>query len=343
MNIAQYVQGRDNNYTLLRHLAAAMVIFTHSHGLTAHAEPLVRLTGLSYSYIAVNIFFVLSGFLVTASWICNPDVRRYVTARILRIYPALWISVALCLFVVGPIFTTLPLRYYFLQRDFFIFAAENSTLLLKGVYHHLPGVFSDSAIRSVNESLWTLPIELMMYIGVLILGLSRVFRYPAIMIGVYVTLTLYYLAGVIFGLVEISDKEMVRLAGYFAGGSLYYLYRDRIPLSYIAMAVMVSLVFLGYLYSENLGNAFLTCFLPYVVFVFAYLPSGAVRQFNRLGDYSYGLYIYAFPIQQIIVTLGVHDVYVHVVLSYVVTLIVAAISWHSVESPALKIAKKELP
>ena len=182
-----------------------------------------------------------------------------------------------------------------------------------------------------------------MYIGVLILGLSRVFRYPAIMIGVYVTLTLYYLAGVIFGLVEISDKEMVRLAGYFAGGSLYYLYRDRIPLSYIAMAVMVSLVFLGYLYSENLGNAFLTCFLPYVVFVFAYLPSGAVRQFNRLGDYSYGLYIYAFPIQQIIVTLGVHDVYVHVVLSYVVTLIVAAISWHSVESPALKIAKKELP
>ncbi|MFO1431866.1 MAG: acyltransferase [Candidatus Competibacteraceae bacterium] len=333
MVIGQFIQGRDNNYNLLRHVAAALVIFTHSYGLTGagNEEPFKFLTGLSASYIAVNVFFILSGFLITASWLNQPKLSIYISARVLRIFPALWVSIGACLFLVGPLFTALPLKDYFIHRDFYIFTFENSTLILRGVYHHLPGLFTNLPEAGiVNESLWTLPYELKMYIIVIIFGLIGAFKSPRIIVLIYLTFLAFYL---IDSNAEVGGSS--RLASYFMAGSVYYLYKDKIRLSWNWFVVLLSTVVTGYLESQSIGTVILTLVLPYLVFVLAYLPSGSVRNFNHFGDYSYGLYIYAFPIQQILVKSGIMNIYLHISMSYILTLIVAISSWHIIEKPAL--------
>ncbi len=334
MKIGSFIKGRDNNYNFVRHVAAAMVIFTHSYGLTGHGlnEPLMHLIGQSFSYFAVNSFFVLSGFLITASWLNSESPSIFIASRITRIFPALWVCVFLCLFVVGPLFTNLSLQDYFSGRDFFVFAAENSTLLLRGVYHYLPGVFTNPAIfldHSVNVSLWTLPIELKMYLAVLLLGLIGMFRFPKVVVFLYAILVSVHWFSV-------SDSELYRLGAYFAGGMIFYLYRNQIPLSYKIAALLLVFNAAGYWFSRVVGSDIQTIVLPYLVLTLAYLPKGFIRQFNQMGDYSYGLYIFAFPIQQILINVGIRDTALHIVLSYFLTLMVAVLSWHFIESPALK-------
>lgn len=314
-----------------------MVIITHSYGLTGlgNQEPFLVLTEQSISYAAVNIFFVVSGFLIAASWINRPIISIYLSSRFLRIFPALWVSVFLSIFIVGPIYTKFNLIDYFLHRDFFVFAAENSTLILKGVYTHLPGVFTDSPSSSVNESLWTLPFELKMYIAILFLGLVGLLKFPKLAILLYLTFTVLHLCTAWYGVLETHHRELLRLAGYFSAGTMYYLYKDKIKLSYYFTTFLLALTVLGYMYSVNVGTTLLTLSLPYFVLVFAYLPKGTIRKFNQLGDYSYGLYIYAFPVQQILLSANVKSVYTHIAASYVLTLLLAIISWRYIENPAL--------
>lgn len=334
MKIAELETGKNNNFNLLRHVAAAMVIVTHSYGLTSTGDFFSQLTGHSVGYVAVNIFFALSGFLITASWIRKPVVLRFVAHRVARIYPALWISVAFCLFIIGPIFTALPLKDYLLHRDFVTFAVVNSTL--RGAFIELPGVFSG---KPVNESLWTLPYEIKMYIVVLLLGLTRLISFRGIVAVLYGLLVSLEVTGNIFGVFDVGAKEWLRLGSYFAAGSTYYLYRDKISVLTAVALLMTGLVVIGYSLSQTVGAALLTICLPYLVFSFAYLPKGRILGFNKLGDYSYGLYIYAYPIQQLLVAIGVREVHVHLLLSYLLTLLLAAVSWHLVESSVLKHAK----
>src|SRR5690606_24658626 len=107
-------------------------IFTHAFGVTGNGkdEPLVQLCGLSLGSLAVDVFFVVSGFLITKSWYRRQDLVEYLFARFMRIFPALWLAVGLCVFVIGPLFTTLPAATYFTHIDTIKFLLENTTLLI---------------------------------------------------------------------------------------------------------------------------------------------------------------------------------------------------------------------
>lgn len=96
-------QGRNNNLNLLRFIAASLVIYTHAFGVTGHgaAEPLVQLCGLSLGSWAVDVFFVVSGFLVTKSWYRREDLVGFLYARFMRIFPALWVAVFFLRFFSG--------------------------------------------------------------------------------------------------------------------------------------------------------------------------------------------------------------------------------------------------
>jgi peptidoglycan/LPS O-acetylase OafA/YrhL len=335
MTIGDLDSGKNNNFNLLRHVAAALVIVTHSYGLTSTDNLFNQLTGHSAGHIAVNIFFALSGYLITSSWIRKPDFKRYVANRAARIYPALWMSIFFCVLVIGPMDTTLPLRDYFLHRDSLAFTVANSTLI-QGTFLKLPGVFSG---KPVNESLWTLPYEMRMYVAVLVFGVTQLISCRGVVAACYALLVFVEVAGNIFGVIDIGQNEWIRLGSYFAAGSTYCLYRGKIPVSGVVAALMTALVVFGYSQSQSVGTSLLTIFLPYVIFFLVYVPKGPILMFNRIGDYSYGLYIYAFPIQQLLVISGFREVHVHLLLSYSLTLLVAAISWHLVESPVLKWAK----
>lgn len=183
MKICDSLLG-SNNFTLLRLLAAFSVLYGHSYalsmGLHGGEDPvslrLIYYWGESLPSLAVDLFFVASGFLVTASYCQRNDLYAFTEARLLRIFPGLIVAVLFCVLVVGPISTTLSLSDYFSSPSIFSYIKHNISLL-NGIQFDLPSVFTSNPYPgSVNGSLWTLPIEFWMYIVVAVLGACAILQ-----------------------------------------------------------------------------------------------------------------------------------------------------------------------
>ena len=196
-------RGRNNNLNLLRFVAASMVLLSHSFALstgTWQAEPLVNIIGMSLGSIAVDIFFVVSGFLVTGSMLSRKSVYAFLWARALRIYPALLIAILFCVLLIGTVFTTHPLNSYFLDSETQKYLLKN-VIMVFGSTGHLPGVFENLPFKNaVNGSLWTLPWELRMYVLMAMFGLllhikkipsERIFNSAIVILAV--VFTFFYL------------------------------------------------------------------------------------------------------------------------------------------------------
>ena len=178
MKLSNFTQGRDNNFNLIRIVAALAVLITHSFALamgTSDAEPFRQSLGITMGEIAVDIFFIASGFLVTASLLTRQSVIEFVWARVLRIFPALLIMLILTVFGLGVFFTSLSFPSYISDSKTYIYLLKCATLI-RGVDFTLPGVFDENPYNNmVNGSLWTMPYEIKMYvILLLIFVVSRV-------------------------------------------------------------------------------------------------------------------------------------------------------------------------
>ncbi|MEO8137438.1 MAG: acyltransferase family protein, partial [Betaproteobacteria bacterium] len=153
-----------NNFHLIRLGAALLVLFAHSFHLLQRAgdEPIGRwFIWLDASMLGVITFFFVSGFLIARSWDTRRSLREFLAARALRILPALWVVILVCVFWVGPMVTTLPLAGYFGERDTWRYLILNALLL---TYYKLPGVFQSNPVPGINGALWTIPLEVVMYI-----------------------------------------------------------------------------------------------------------------------------------------------------------------------------------
>ncbi len=337
--LSQYADVRDNNFNLLRFLAATLVIYTHSYYLTPGAnlgmEPLNQLIGTSFGAVAVDVFFITSGYLISKSFMRRDNVIAFLYARVLRIFPALIIAVLFCVFIIGPIFTQLPLNDYFRDSSIYTFTLHNAALLGFDLEYGLPGVFKDLPHHTVNGSLWTLPWEVWLYISVAVFGTAGIFHNKKLLTGLAVLTMVLYLVNSNLELFE--QRRVVRFLRLFAmfyAGVFFYINRSRIPLDWriaLGSAILpISLVntpLFGYLFAPALA---------YLVFAFSYLPSGKIRNFNRFGDYSYGLYIYAFPVEQAVASLvpGVRPIPMFII-AFFVTLALSYLSWNLIERPAL--------
>ena len=173
--LASHTNSRDNNFNLLRFLAASLVLFAHNYPLTAtHGEPLFG--GLKLGHVAVDIFFITSGLLVTRSLLTRGNVAAFAWARFVRIYPALILAVLLCAFPLGLFFTTQATGEYLKDGQVLRFVVKNASLVLGSIAYNLPGVFADNPYpKAVNGSLWTLPWEIRMYALLGIMGLGSLF------------------------------------------------------------------------------------------------------------------------------------------------------------------------
>ncbi len=339
-SLGAHVGGRDNNFNLIRFLAATAVLFSHSYALSIgnpNAEPLRASLGVTLGQIAVDVFFMTSGFLVTASLIARKEVLTFAIARCLRIYPGLIVAIVLTTLVVGWNFTTLAPREFFSSTDTWRYVIKNSTMIT-GEAHMLPGAFETTPWRHlVNASLWTLPYELGMYctLGVLWIVLSalrsnRQLRWGVLCIavtGLSAQLALH----------DSLSSNALRLTALFFVGSSLYTFRDAIPMSG-AIFLALSAALLVSALDARWFNAVYLLSMPYLVLFLAYIPGGAVRRFNDFGDCSYGMYIYAWPVQQISAALlpKIEPLPMFAV-SFVVTLALAFVSWRLVEKPALSL------
>jgi peptidoglycan/LPS O-acetylase OafA/YrhL len=343
--LSDVCRGRDNNLNLLRMAAALAVLFSHawpiSRGPDA-VQPLNRLTGYDLGSLAVFVFFAISGFLIARSFERQPTLRHWILARILRLFPALLVMLLLMVLVLGTLLTTLPLESYFSDPWTQSYLPNNLSLALRQA--GLPGVFETLPYATeTNGSLWTLYYEVLCYSAVMVAGLLGAFRRW----GPLVAVTLLYLTAnaTVFLMpddVPGSVRTFLALGMPFATGVAFYLCRDWLPLHPLLLVGLVGAAALAK--GTPLYQPVMILALSYGVFVFAFLPGGFIRRYNAFGDYSYGIYIYAWPIQQTVVTLfGPMTPLENFALALPMTLAMAWASWTFVEKPALALVPHSAP
>jgi peptidoglycan/LPS O-acetylase OafA/YrhL len=336
VKVADLLKRDANIFDSLRLFAATLVIFSHSYALAGFHEP--QLQGISLGALGVRIFFILSGLLIAASWVSHPRVGAYLGKRALRILPALIAIIFVTVFIIGPLFTTVGLREYFSRNDTYAYL---NGISIFGLQLDLPGVFFTNPFGGVNGSLWTLPYEVSAYLLVAFLGRTYLLKKKPVTIALYLlcvavfVFTNHWATGLI--LFTLNVHLLAIFWGFFLAGVLLYLYRDRIVLTpqgaFIAfLLIMVSI-------PTNHFQLLSFFALPYLVLYVGSLTSTGLGRLSRYGDFSYGMYIYAWPIQQSIVAL--HNGHIShkrlFVLSFAATFFVSVLSWYRLEKPMLKL------
>jgi len=342
--LGELAVGKDNNFNLLRLLAAFAVLISHSFAMLGQAEPFAASVGKNLGAMAVDVFFVASGFLVGASLIRSQNIGDYLWARALRIFPALWVMLVLTVLVLGVVFTRLETTVYLSELQTYRYLWKN-LFLMSGVEFYLPGLFEANRLQGiVNGSLWSMIYELSMYVLLLLSWviyaylrkvLRAKFAFIAAVIGLALSL---WITDQIYVL---EHKQLLRFSWFFFIGTAFYLLRNQIRLS---MKLMGLIAVLGVIALAISGHQFLMLYylaLPYCLFYLAYIPAGKLRLYNRFGDYSYGVYLYAFPIQQALVLIFPDwSVLALIFVAGSLTLILAICSWHWIEQPALQLRKR---
>lgn len=336
---------RRNNFDLLRLLAAASVIFSHAFLLgegREDIEPLMRLTGgqAILGVVGVFVFFVISGFLVTMSFEETHSAPRFLLKRALRIYPAFIVCLLVSALALGPLVSSLPWADYFRQPDTWRYVAWN--LLMDADQNSLPGVWFSgfSAGSVVDGPLWTLPCEILMYLLVLAMGLARLLRLPAI--------ALLIVAGLVCVWFDTTSIDGVLpsagwLLPFFASGMALYRLKDSgIFRPALALAAGAGLVLSAAL---HLFLLLFPLFGGYLVIYLALEKRLPLVPAARWGDLSYGLYIYGWPVEQMVVRLsGGQAPWANVFLiSLPLAAVCAFLSWHLVEKRALALKPRRAP
>jgi len=309
-------------------------------------------------YAALVIFFALGGFLVAASGL-RLSLKEFLINRLLRIVPALTVEIVLSALILGPIFTTLPLSDYFTSFGTYRYFGNIAGL----VTYMLPGVFTGNPAPEVNSSLWTIPFEYICYLMMMVVLSCGLLRRPAIILLGAVALVGIGLALDVTGHgaappqlppgVTASLHDKIFSAGIFLGrgskllvafilGMAIYLNRYRIPYdgrvlaACCALCLAVAIIGPVDWMTQPLLNATIC---PALVYITAYLgvsPLPRLPIFSS-GDYSYGIYLYGFPLQQVVKVLLPHgSMIVQFSISFVLVTMLAAFSWHWIEKPVMK-------
>ncbi|RYE79614.1 MAG: acyltransferase [Myxococcales bacterium] len=324
--------SRKNNLDLIRFCAAVAVMISHSVPLSlgrGQAEPLEHFTRgqASLGRGSVAAFLVLSGLLITRSYERTPTVSLYLWARALRIFPGLAAMLLLTVLVLGPCLTSASLPDYFSSGLTYRYFVDNVTVIEPR--WNLPGVFVNNAYPdAVNGSLWTLKYEVGFYLLVALFGATRTLRWP-------VMAALWALAAVL-ACSSTLGQLWPEMFLYFGGGMILHFLGARLRWSpvvgLLCVASLIATARLGVGFRCALGSAG-----AYLLYHLAFTPS-RWSEFARRGDFSYGIYIYGFAIQQVVTALlgGHTQPWINVALSLPVVLLLSIGSWHLIEKRALR-------
>ncbi len=339
-----------NRFDVLRLLAAWLVLYNHSFVLTASSEIEWISRFLKFdtaSGLAVALFFTISGYLIYNSLENSQSAKDFLIKRILRIYPALIGVVLFTIFIVGPLSTELTISNYFNDIKTFQYFKTISGINIK---YELPGVFENFPEKSVNGSLWSIALELRCYLILFLLSLIPFSMRVKILLAVIILLaTLFFrplesasdLSGKFFGIAYQFNKFglMFFLGALFASCKNFVSHKFLNYLGFICLVVFLILL------TEDISKVSMIIynFIIPIIFLwiglqFSFLP----RISEQIGDISYGIYLYAFPIQQLLVyyRIGVNNVTMHIIISTFLTFLLAYISWKYIEFPSLKFKKK---
>lgn len=339
---ASTVNYRVNNFDFIRLCAATFVIVSHAFALNGVPyDPYYAWTSHgTLSEIGVNTFFTVSGLLVTRSWDGDPNAFRFALRRILRIVPGLAVVTLLCAAVMGPLVTTLPREEYFASP---LLPGFLRNILVYPIQYVLPGVFANLPVPGVvNGSLWTLAVEASMYIGVTVLGTLGFLRwrfFPVVLflgfIAARVTLQKLHPTPIFWMWMDVHT--IFDCGAYFFAGASLYKFDAVIPR---LPSLLFALLLLFVVCMGTPALPIVTYFvLPYLIFSIAFEENKAMHKISEVGDFSYGVYIYAFPAQQLVILLfgTAMGAVLSMTLTALLTFPLAALSWFLVERPALRL------
>lgn len=329
VSLKKFESTRSNNLNLVKFIAALFVIISHAYPLCKGAEYNDILSDLSrnsiaFGSLAVAIFFMSSGFFVTKSLLKSKDSKKYLHNRFIRIFPPLWFTLIVCILVCGLFFSTYNLGKYFLSIDFLKYCLNFILIPI----HNLPGVFMNNIYPGVvNGPLWTLPIEFVCYLVLLLayklnLVNKKSYKYVALLVIV---------AFVGINLIPLSIKGYIQPCFLFFWGSFYWIYRDKITMKntyfLISLVAFVLLIVLGY------GHVASFLFVPYLTLYIAFCLPQCNNRLASLGNLSYDIYLCGWPIQQMIISLfgGSMLVGMNILISIPLSILVGYITYSLVE------------
>jgi peptidoglycan/LPS O-acetylase OafA/YrhL len=348
---------KSNNFDIIRLFAALQVVIVHliEH---FHAVSLAWFSSIIAIFPGVPIFFFISGFLISAAWERNPDIKTFALNRIYRIFPGLWICVLFSAITLIIFYDTSLISENL--STFFLWLLTQATLLQAWN----PAFLRGYGIGVVNGSLWTIAVEISFYIFVPILFFFQ--KFPKIKMDFLLTciiissfaLNYYCESDYSSGLISEFTKKMIFITplpwiGMFCVGILFnryieFLYNFTAGRFFYILFFFILVSSIPFWYSSTifvrLGNSigiFNYVVLCFLIMSTAFSNRSLSDRLLRRNDISYGVYIYHQPILNLLIVLGFQDT-LGVIICIIFTVIIAFASWIYVEQPALHFKKASL-
>ena len=349
-----------NNFDFLRLILAVSVIFCHCFAILygyekfLQTEPFMVWSNeqISIGSVAVDLFFIISGFLIVKSFENSETTIEYFKKRILRIYPGFTAAFLFSILLIG--FFGSGMAYNLLgYHNYFSNLFKKQELVhlitLQGPYQRI--FFKDSPEPGVNDSLWTIQFEFICYLLVpLFAGLKLFSNKWFFMVAFMVAFIVYYLQlkGYIFpyknstNLFVGNAYNLPRFIMYFLSGALFYVYKNVIVRNnLLAIAAVLSLI-VSFVWLKHIDQI-----LPlaggYMIFYIVFNPAVKAGTFAKYGDLSYGIYLYGWPAQAIVMYFLKDSInpYSFFFIAVTFAAILAFLSWHFIEKPFLKLKEKK--
>jgi len=323
-----------NNFDFLRMVAAITVLVVHHYALSGRSVP--SISGFPHwATIAVFAFFSISGYLVTQSWFSDRNVWKFCLRRFLRIWPAFTAVVVICAMLVGPMISSLSAREYFASRQTW----EYLYLLFMAYQDGLPGVFSSNpGYTAVNGSLWTIPKEVQCYLALAALACTGFLRHRA---GLVFCISCFFVAYFFAG---IPDKGRGHVPvwdfpAYFCMGALMFCAKNFWIRRKLLILLVSIVIFANLWWVAGWRYLAVLMALPVWIVMIGSAKTPVLHRAGRWGDFSYGFYIWAMPVQQFVISQTFHDwsFCFSMVASFFATGIFAVLSWHLIEKQALRL------
>ncbi|QLL56891.1 acyltransferase family protein [Empedobacter falsenii] len=333
------IERSSNNFDFLRLIFASLVIVSHSFPLTGKQEWFEVHTNGQFGLgsLSVNIFFVLSGYLIFISLKYSKTIKNYLWKRLLRLYPALIILVLVTMIIL-PIFYT--------GNNIFSEASYRSyphrVLSLYKVQYEVNHVFETNPYpKAINGSLWSLSYEFTMYIVLMLLFPFRKNKssFILIILGFIISYVLHIyrpeFLSKILSIIYLDSVELYRLSTYFLTGSLLS-FIDLKRINSFTIRVMLFLILIASLYF-NFFKFVAPFVLPVLILLIGILKTNYISSIGeKFGDISYGVYIYGFLVQQCLMSYFKLNVFELTCYSLIITFLLAYLSWHFIEKPMQK-------
>ena len=336
-----YTRG-NNNFDFIRLSMASLVVWSHSFALyfgTEDHEPLSLLLNGDYNSgnIGVMGFFIISGFLVMQSFISTNSVKRYMGKRIRRIYPGYLVATSICALIVIPLYSSIRnLSALEVAKTF------GANLLLRNYFPPSNAFAANPEPGAIDGSLWSIPFEFWCYIGVALLGVLLLLNRGRLLIALTATVILGRVVldlldkkpgGGLIGLVIGWPYLWFVILPSFLLGMVANSYQNVIPRSRVLLVILAAAVVASSRLSPHLTHIVAAPALAYATFFVAFSGSISLHRTAAWGDFSYGTYLYAFPIQQMLFASWGHalNFISYFALSLCLSLLAGVGSWHLVE------------